>query len=69
MHKDDQKLSIWMIVAAIACCGLPLLLLAGGGSVLVLGTSFLTNNALLLALGLILVLIFAWLLLKRGNSE
>lgn len=69
MHKDDQKLSMWMIVAAIACCGLPLLLLAGGGSILALGTSFLTSNTFLLVLGLILALVFVWLLLKRRNRE
>lgn len=67
MHKDDQKLSMWMVVAAIACCGIPLLLLVGGGSILALGTSFLTNNTFLLVLGLIFALVFVWLFLKRKN--
>lgn len=44
MHKDDQKLNMWMMVAAIACCGIPLLILVGGGLALALGASFSTNN-------------------------
>lgn len=69
MRKDDQKLSMWMIGAAIVCCGLPLLLLVGGGSVLALGTSFLTNNLFLLILGLGLAIVFAWLFIKRRSRE
>jgi len=69
MHKDDHKLSMWIIGGAIVCCGLPLLLLAGGGSVLALSTSFLTNNSFLLVLGLIFALVFVWLFLKRRNRE
>lgn len=69
MHKEDSKLSLWIVLAAVACCGLPLLLLAGGGSLIVLGTSFLTNNLFLLILGLGLAVLFIWLFVKRRNRE
>jgi len=69
MNKDDSKFSMWVVLAAIACCGLPLLLLAGGGSVFAFGVSFLTNNSFWLVLGLIFALIFVWLFLRRRNRE
>ncbi|MBI5123120.1 hypothetical protein HZA75_04660 [Candidatus Roizmanbacteria bacterium] len=65
MRDDDSKFSMWVVLAAIACCGLPLLLLAGGGSVFALGASFLTKSVFLLGLGLILALIFVWLFLRK----
>ena len=65
MQKNDSKLSMWVVLAALICCGVPLLLLAGGGSALALGTGFLTKSIVLLALGLLLTLIFIWLFLRR----
>lgn len=69
MQKDDSKLSMWVMLAAVACCDLPLLLLAGGGSFFAFGASLLTNNAFWLVIGLIFALVFVWLLLKRRNRE
>ena len=65
MQKNDSKFSMWVVIAALICCGVPLLLLSGGGSILALGTSFLTNNLFLLILGLGLAVIFVWLFIKR----
>jgi len=65
MQKDNSKFSMWVVLAAVVCCGLPLLLLISGGSILALIGGYLTGSNLLLALALILALVFIWLILKR----
>jgi len=67
MQNDDSKLSMWVVLAAVVCCGLPLLLLISGGSILALIGGYLTGSNLLLALALILVLVFVWLILRRSK--
>ena len=65
MNKDDSKFSMWVVLAAVACCGLPLLLLAGGGSILALIIGFFTQNTLILFLALVLIGITVWLFIKN----
>lgn len=65
MHKDNQKLSMWMMIAAIACCGLPLLFIVGSGAVLALLTGFLSDNTFLIILAILLAVIAAWLFFRR----
>jgi LPXTG-motif cell wall-anchored protein len=64
MQKNDSKLSMWIIAAAIVCCALPLLLLSGG---LAFVTGLLFNNTFLIVLSLILVGVAIWLFFKRKN--
>lgn len=69
MRGDDSKLSMLLMLAAVVCCGLPLLFLVGGGSVFAIGISSLTNNIFLLVLGLILALVFVWMFLKKKRKN
>jgi len=65
MHKDDHKLSMWIIAAAIVCCALPLLLLSGGLAFMI---GLWSSNTFLIVLSLILVGVAIWFFLKRKNT-
>lgn len=69
MRGNDSKLSMLVMLAAVVCCGLPLLFLVGGGSVFAIGISSLTNNIFLLVLGFILALVFVWLFIKKERNH
>lgn len=64
MRDNDSKFSMWIILAAIVCCALPLLLLSGGLAFMI---GLLSSNILLIVFSLILVSVALWLFLKRKN--
>lgn len=67
MQKDEQKLSMWVVLAAVACCGIPLLLLISGGSILAFIGGVSTGSNLLIVLSLILSFVLIWLILRRSK--
>ncbi|MBI2028215.1 MAG: hypothetical protein HYT07_01265 [Candidatus Levybacteria bacterium] len=69
MKNNESKMNNWIFLAAIFCCGLPLLLLLGAGSAFALGISFLTDNLIFLILGLVFAFVFIWLFIKRRVGE
>lgn len=67
--KDVNPKSDFLLVLILGlCCALPLLLLAGGGSVLAFITAYLTGSNLLLTLAIILAIIFAWLIFRKKGQ-
>lgn len=67
--KDANPKSDFLLVFLLGlCCALPLLLLAGGGSVLTFITAYLTDSNLLLILAVILAIAFAWLIFRRKGQ-
>lgn len=67
--KDANPKSDFLLVLLLGlCCALPLLLLAGGGSVLAFITAYLTGSNFFLILAVILAIAFAWLILRRKGQ-
>jgi len=67
MNKESPQTSLWLAVLAILCCGIPLLLIISGGSILALIGGYLTGNNILFILALILAFVFVFLILRRKN--
>lgn len=68
MKDKTSQSSFWIIALAVICCGLPLLIITSGGSILALISGFLSNNTFLLLLGVTLAGLAIWIFLKREGE-